>query len=231
MTNKKIVAVVQARMSSKRLPGKVLRPLVGQPMLGWLLDRLERCQAIDGLCVATSEDASDDPIAAFCALRKVCCHRADLDNVALRVLGAAEAVKADAFVRISGDSPFMDQAVVADVVKLYRRESPDIASNVVVRSFPKGQSVEVLNVESFRTTLPRFDGASDNEHVTTYFYRNSEQFRIASLRRKSDHSAVQLSVDSMEDFDRAVRLMGRCTRPHWTYGVGELVGMLEGETT
>jgi spore coat polysaccharide biosynthesis protein SpsF len=225
-----IVAVVQARMSSRRLPGKVLKPLLGQPMLGWLLDRLERCNTLDGICVATSQDASDDPIAAFCASRGASCYRGDLENVAARILRAAEAVKADAVVRISGDSPFMDQSVVADVIALYRRERPDLASNVVVRSFPKGQSVEVLNVANLRAALPRFDGLGDNEHVTTYFYRNPEQFKIVSLQHGTNHAAVQLSVDSEEDFDRAVRLIGRFTRPHWTYGVDELLGMLEDET-
>jgi spore coat polysaccharide biosynthesis protein SpsF len=147
----------------------------------------------------------------------------------MRTLRAAETMKADAIVRISGDSPLMDGAVVAEAVALYRREKPDVASNVVVRTFPRGQSVEVLNVERLRAALPRFDGAGDNEHVTPYFYRNAAHFRIVSLQRKADHSAVQLSVDTAEDFARAARLIDRFTRPHWTYGVDELLGMLESE--
>src|SRR5205823_1544920 len=134
-----------------------------------------------------------------------------------RILGAAASMKADAVVRISGDSPFMDSALVGSVVALYRRESPDLASNVVVRSFPKGQSVEVLNVETLRRELPRFDGKDDNEHVTTYFYRNAGHLKITALQQDTDHSAIQLSIDSQEDFDRAARLIGRFTRPHWTY--------------
>lgn len=216
-------------MSSRRLPGKVLMPLAGKPMLGWLLERLAHCEALDALCVATSAEPSDDAVAAYCASLGVACHRGDLDNVALRVLRAAEAMEADAFVRISGDSPLMDNAVVADTVSLYRGATPDLASNVVTRTFPKGQSVEVLNVKSFRTALPLFDGAGDNEHVTTYFYRNSAGFRVASLQRASDDSAIQLSVDTAEDFARAERLIGRFTRPHWTYGVDELLGMLNCE--
>ena len=224
-----IAAVVAARMSSRRLPGKVIKPLMGRPMLAWLLDRLEHCHALDGLCVATSEQASDDPIATFCMSRGVVCYRGELDNVAARILGAATTLKADAVVRISGDSPFMDGSLVASLVELYRRESPDLASNVVVRSFPKGQSVEVLNVESLRRELPRFDGKDDNEHVTPYFYRNAGRLRIAALQQDANHSAIQLSVDSKEDFDRAARLIGRFTRPHWTYRASELVDMLAEE--
>lgn len=227
--NLKIVAIVQARMSSRRLPGKVLMPLAGRPMLGWLIDRLAHCDALDGLCVATSAEASDDGVAAYCASIGVACYRGELDNVALRLQRAAEAAGADAFVRISGDSPLMDIAVVSDAVALYRRERPDLASNVVVRSFPKGQSVEVVDVNAFRAALPQFDGAGDNEHVTIYFYRHADRFRIASLRRGGDVSAIQLSVDTAEDFARAERLIGRFTRPHWTYGVDELLGMLESE--
>lgn len=230
MTEKpKIVAIVQARMSSRRLPGKVLMPLAGKPMLGWLLERLAHCEALDGLCVATSTDTSDDAVAAYCASLGVACHRGELDNVALRVLRALETSGAGAFVRISGDSPLMDIAVIADAVALYRRTTPDLASNVVVRTFPKGHSVEVLNTNTFRAALPDFDGAGDNEHVTTYFYRNADRFRIASLQRKADASSIQLSVDTVEDFARAERLVARFTRPHWTYGVDELLGMLESE--
>lgn len=216
-------------MSSQRLPGKVLKPLAGRPMLSWLIDRLQHCDALDGICIATSQECSDDPVAAFCKERNVHCWRGELDNVALRVLKAAEAMQADAMVRISGDSPLIDVAVVSEVVALFRQERPDLASNVVVRSFPKGQSVEVLDVESFRAALPSFDRAGDNEHVTTYFYRNAERFRIASLQRVADRSKIQLSVDTAEDFARAERLFGRFTRPHWTYGVDEIVGMLESE--
>lgn len=204
-------------------------PLAGQPMLGWLLDRLERCNALDGVCLATSDETSDDPVAAFCTSRGVNCYRGELDNVALRMLRAAETMKAEAIVRISGDSPLIDGAIVAEAVTLYRREKPDLASNVVVRTFPKGQSVEVLNVESLRTALPRFDSGGDNEHVTTYFYRNVGDFRIASVERSVNHSAAQLSVDTAQDFVRMARLIGRFTRPHWTYGVDELLGMLESE--
>ncbi len=204
-------------------------PLAGQPMLGWLLDRLEHCDALDGICLATSAEPSDDPVATFCTSRSVNCYRGELENVAVRMLHAAETMKADAIVRISGDSPLMDSMVVAEAVSLYRREKPDLASNVVVRTFPKGQSVEVLNVETLRAALPRFDSAGDDEHVTTYFYRNAGHFRIAALQRKANHSAVQLSVDTAEDFARAARLIGRFTRPHWTYGVDELITMLESE--
>ena len=216
-------------MSSRRLPGKVLMPLAGKPMLGWMIERLEHCDALDGLCVATSAEASDDAVATYCATCGVVCYRGELDDVARRLLRAADTMRADAIVRISGDSPLLDASVVSDAVALYRRALPDLASNVVVRTFPKGQSVEVLNVNTLRAALPDFDGAGDNEHVMTYFYGNADRFRIASLQRDANASTIQLSVDTAEDFARVARLIGRFTRPHWTYGVDELLGMLESE--
>jgi spore coat polysaccharide biosynthesis protein SpsF len=221
----RIWAIVQARMSSQRLPGKVLAPINGQPMIGHLLDRLDRSEGIDGLCVATSESISDEPIVAFCRSRGTPCYRGNLDNVAVRVLGAAEAHDADAFVRISGDSPLLDPRLVTRAAELFRASLPDLVSNVVVRTFPKGQSVEVVNTSTMRAALPGFRDADEAEHVTLHFYRNREDFRIVSFAHNNDVSHVQLSVDTEDDLSRMRDLVARFERPAWSYDLDEVLQM------
>ena len=214
-------------MSSRRLPGKVLAPVDGRPMLMYLLERLGRGVGVDGMSVATSNLASDDPIAAFCGAHGIRCYRGELQNVAARLLAAAELNNADAFVRISADSPLLDRALVTRAVELYRGAVPDLVSNVVVRTFPKGQSVEVINTASLRAALPLFDSVDEYEHVTLHFYRNRKNFRVASFEADGDLSNLQLSVDTPEDLECVRGLVARFKRPHWNYGLDEIVGMLK----
>ena len=116
----RIVAVIQARMTSTRLPGKVLRPLAGRAILGLLVDRMRRATALNDIVVATSIQRSDDAIAAFCAVEGIDCVRGSLDDVAGRMLDAAEQSRADAFLRISGDSPLLDPAIADHAARLFR---------------------------------------------------------------------------------------------------------------
>jgi spore coat polysaccharide biosynthesis protein SpsF len=214
-------------MSSRRLPCKVLAPIDGRPMLMYLLERLARGRGLDGVSVATSDLASDDPIATFCGAHGIHCYRGELENVAARLLAAAERNNADAFVRISADSPLLDQALVTHAVELYRGAALDLVSNVVVRTFPKGQSVEVVNTASLRAALPLFDSVDESEHVTLHFYRNRKNFRVASFEAGGDLSNVGLSVDTAEDLACVRGLVARFKRPHWSYGLDEIVGMLK----
>jgi spore coat polysaccharide biosynthesis protein SpsF len=223
----RIWAIVQARMSSRRLPGKVLSPIGGRPMLGHLLDRLERVDEIDGVCVATSEESSDEPVVVFCGTRATPCYRGNLANVAERMLAAANAHDADAFVRINGDSPLLDPRIVTQAVELFRRDLPDLVSNVVVRTFPKGQSVEVVKTSTLRAALPRFGGADEAEHVTLHFYRNGQNFRIVSFERDDNLSALQLSVDTEDDLERIRDIVAHFERPALSYGLDEVLHLLK----
>mgnify|MGYP001454945949 CR=1 FL=1 len=148
---KRIIAVIQARMSSSRLPGKVLRIVRGKPLLDYLIDRLECCSQLDGIILATSDQVSDDPLFEFAKSKSLRCHRGSLDDVALRVLTAADEMHADAAVRVCGDSPLLDHNQVDKFISIFRREDQmDLVTNVQHRTFPKGQSIEILNFVSFK---------------------------------------------------------------------------------
>src|SRR5436305_2350266 len=124
-----MAALVQARMSSSRLPGKVLRPLAGRLLVSYILDSLERCVLVDSAVLTTSVDPSDDPIADFSVSTGVDCFRGALDDVASRFLDAADAFGLDAFVRVNGDSPLLDHRLVDRAVELSLAASADLATN------------------------------------------------------------------------------------------------------
>lgn len=218
--------IVQARFSSRRLPGKVLTPIHGKPMLAYLLEKLDHTPGLPPWLLATSNDASDDPIAAFCQAHNFPCYRGKLDDVAGRFLAAARAQGWEHIVRISGDSPLMDTRLIQDVLALYQDLRPDLASNVQPRSFPRGMSVEVFRAEALERLLPQMT-AEDREHVTPLFYKADPPLRIAHLHSPVPLDHLQLAVDTPEDLALAEGLIGRMTRPHWEYDHRDIVGMLD----
>jgi spore coat polysaccharide biosynthesis protein SpsF len=223
-----IAAVAQARMSSRRLPGKVLRPLAGTPALQYLLERLERCEEVDLVVVATSVDPSDDPVAAFCEAAGVAVHRGPLEHVAARFGEVAERFGLDAFVRVTGDSPLLDQALVDRGAALYREGDADVVTNVYPRStFPSGQSLEVVRAAAFLEALQHMDDPYEREHVTPYFYRRPEAFRIHNFVAARDHSSLDVSLDTEQDARLIESILERMEHPHWTYSSAEITALAQ----
>ena len=201
------VAIVQARMSSDRLPGKVLRELKGKPMLAWTLDRLYGAKLLDEVVVATSTDASDDVIEEFCIEYGAKCFRGSLHNVAKRFYSVITKMQIHQFVRISGDSPLIDPAVVDEAVGLYEKSAVDLVTNVQNRTFPRGQSVEVVRASTFRDVCALLDRALDKEHVTSYFYRSQERYKMINFETPFFAAEQNLSVDTLADFEFVSRLI------------------------
>src|SRR5262245_47799473 len=203
-----MLVVIQARFSSARLPGKVLRPLAGKPMLGWVIDRLRAAQCVTRIVVATSAEASDDAVAAYCGQQGIDCFRGSLHDVAARLAAATDWAKAEAFMRVSGDSPLMLPAVVDAVIEAFDYARPDLATNVHRRTFPKGLSAEAITLAGLRRARALMQ-PGEEEHVTGPFYRCPEQFRIVNLISGHDWGALQLSVDTADDFALVERMLMR----------------------
>ncbi|MGH7380760.1 MAG: cytidylyltransferase domain-containing protein [Candidatus Methylomirabilales bacterium] len=221
----KVGAIVQARMNSERLPGKVLHTVRGKPMLEYLLERLDHCKSLDAVVVATSTDPTDDPVARFCRQGARQCFRGSLDNVASRFKDVLDTSKLDAFVRISGDSPLLDPKVVDRGVELFLKGDYDVVTNVFPRSFPRGQSVEVVRAGTFRRAFERAWSEDELQHVTLYFYRHPEWFRILNFGADADYSGVHLAVDTIEDMERFASLVEGMEKSHWEYSLPEILDM------
>jgi spore coat polysaccharide biosynthesis protein SpsF (cytidylyltransferase family) len=202
-----MLAIVQARQSSARLPGKTLMSIAGRALLGRVIDRLEQALALTKIVVATSTDRSDEPIVDFCAKESIACYRGPLADVAERFRGAAEQEAADSFVRISGDSPLIDPSLVDTAVAHYEAGRCDLVTNVFVRTFPRGQSVEVVRTEALEVLRAHMRD-DDREHVTRAFYRNAHAFRIVSFTSGVNAGAVNLCIDTADDVSRVERLVG-----------------------
>ena len=214
----RIVGVIQARFSSRRLPGKILTHVHGRPTLDYLVESLAHARGLDGVVVATSIDPSDDATAAYADSRGIACHRGPLDDVALRLLEAGETHGAHAIARINGDSPFMDPAVVDEAVSLFRASAVDIVTNVRPRSFPKGQSVEVIALAALRTAVAGMTTPQEREHVTPHLYAHPESFSIRSFGTDARRPEVQLCVDDAEDLARCAAILQMLTVPPWQAG-------------
>ena len=221
----RIDAVMQARMTSTRLPGKSMRRFGDKPTIGYLIERLQHSDELDGVIVATSIDPTDDPIAAYAEEVGVPCHRGPLANVAQRYLEAAERFGLDAFVRVNGDSPLLDQRLVDAGVRMFKAGDADIVTNVYPRTHPSGQSFEIVSTALYRRTYPELTDPQDLEHVTRFFYRHPHRFRIRNLEAGRDEHALQLSVDTEEDARAVGRILEAMDRPHWEYTSDEVVDL------
>lgn len=217
----RVGAVVQARMSSQRLPAKVLAPLAGRPALDWLLERLEHASTLDAIIVATSQEPGDDAVAQFAAARGTDCHRGPLHDVAGRVIGAAREHRLDALVRVNGDSPLLDQRLVDRGVTLLRETGADLVTNVRPRTFPPGQSVEVVMTDALVRAHSRDATEEDREHVTAPLYAGG--FEIVRFEADPPRTKPPLTLDTADDRERLEGIILGMERPHHTYTWEELL--------
>lgn len=220
---KSILGIIQARMSSQRLPGKVLCRVAGKPLLEYLLDRLDRSGRLEAVVVATSSAPTDDAIAQYCASRGQACFRGPLSNVADRFRQVIHNRPCDAFVRLCADSPLIAPEVVDRAIELFSSAGPTIVTTVSPRTAPPGQSVEVIDAQSFLQAVPLMSRPEHLEHVTQYFYDHAEDYRIVSLPARHDFGDARFAIDTPDDLVWFERLIARFERPHWTYGEAELI--------
>lgn len=211
------LAIIQARMSSRRLPGKVLMGLAGKTVLGRVVDRVKLATGVSDIVVATSTDKSDDPIEAFCLKHQIKCFRGELQNVVARFSALLKQYKPKYFARISADSPLYDPVLLDRAIKIIEGGGYQIVSNVVKRSYPKGQSVEVISTDLFLKYSGQILDPSDQEHVTPFFYRvfssttlkGDPLCKIYSLENDKmlDQSQESLCIDEPVDIERLTKII------------------------
>jgi spore coat polysaccharide biosynthesis protein SpsF len=214
----KTIIIVQARMTSTRLPGKVLLPLAGEPMLVRLLERLRRVQRADGIVIATTTNASDDPIAALCAQQGVPCHRGSELDVLSRYADAARLHAADVVVRITSDCPLIDPALIDQLIAVYEEGDSDYVSNMLPPTWPYGMAVEVFSATALAQAHAEATQDAEREHVTPFIYWHPQRYRLRNVASPVALSHHRWTVDTPEDYELVRRLFDHLlpTNPHFT---------------
>jgi spore coat polysaccharide biosynthesis protein SpsF len=228
----KIVAVVQARMGSTRLPGKVLLPAAGRPLLERMLDRVRSATSLDEVVVATTRAAADDSIRALAARADVRCVSGAAEDLVDRHLQAARETGADAVVKIPSDCPLIDPAVIDEVVGFFRRSHPRYAfvSNLHPPSWPDGNDVEVMRVDVLAETWREARLPFQREHTTPFIWDQPERFTTANVAAAGPDlsAAYRLTLDYLEDYQLIAAVFAALQHPEGPpFSVGEIVTFLD----
>ena len=222
----KITAIIQARMGSTRLPGKVLMDLGGESVLSRVVQRLGRTKLLQQIVVATSLGPADGAIAAECARLQVPCFRGSEDDVLDRYYQAVRSVPSDAVVRITADCPLIDPEVVDLTVEMFLRTGADYASNSIRRTYPRGLDTEVFTVAALAQNWREARQPHQREHVTPFFYEHPELFQISSISAPGDYSQYRLTLDTVDDLE-LLRAVYASFDNQDTMSWQEVVGLLE----
>ncbi len=197
------VIISQARMTSTRLPGKVLKEVLGKPLLEYHIERLLRVRLADELVVATTTNDTDQPIVELCERLGVAYYRGSEEDVLSRYYEAAAHFGADVVVRVTSDCPLIDPGVVDEAISLYvkNRDKYDYVSNALQRTYPRGLDTEVFSMAVLEKAYKEAREQPEREHVTPYVYRHPELFRLANCSGAQDYSQHRWTVDTPEDFE------------------------------
>lgn len=205
----KVAAIVQARMGSTRLPGKVLKDLGGETVLARVVNRLRRAGLITDLLVATTDLAEDDAIVKECRSLSVSVSRGDRDDVLDRYFRAAQLAKADVIVRITSDCPLIDPEVTDKTIAAFLEARPDYASNGLVLTYPRGLDTEVMSFAALGKAWQGARKSYEREHVTPYIYEHPAEFKLLSVTDDADHSSQRWTVDTVEDLEFVRQIYAR----------------------
>lgn len=189
-------------MGSTRLPGKILRPLAGEPMLARVVERVNRARKINEVVVATTTEPADEPVARLCAERGWACSRGSETDVLDRYVQAARTFSADAIVRITADCPVIDPGLLDDAVGRFLAQQPELdylANFLPQRTFPRGLDTEVVRRDALERCHAEARDPASREHVTAFLYQHPEQFRLAGMTCDQDYSGHRWTVDTPED--------------------------------
>ena len=201
--------LIQARISSTRLPGKVLKKIEGKEMLYHLVTNLKKSKLIKKIFVLTSNSIEDDKICNFCKKHNINFFRGPLQNTFLRFCSFLKKNDTKNFIRLSADSPLLNYKLVDAMILSSKKKNYDIFTNIFPRTFPKGQSIEIIKTKSFLSIKNKFLNNEEKEHLTKYFYNNPLKFKIYNYRNNINYSNYNLSVDTENDFKIVKKIFQR----------------------
>jgi spore coat polysaccharide biosynthesis protein SpsF len=229
----KTVAIIQARMTSSRLPGKILMEILGKPLLWYELERLRKIKQLDEILVATTKNASDDPVADFCRANGQPFYRGAEHDVLSRFYEAALPHCADAVARFTADCPLIDPDLSARALSHYfdnvnKLDYCALDVKETPRPFPRGMDTEVFSMRTLAEAYAEAATAPEREHVTLFIYTRPERYRSTWLSADRDLSGYRLTVDTREDFELIREIIERLYPKNPDFSLCDILSLLEG---
>ena len=206
------VAIIQARMGSERLPGKVLKKIGNETVLSHVINRVTKIKHIDNVVVATTKLKTDNKIEEYCTKSNINFFRGDSENVLKRYYEAAKYFSADIIIRITADCPLIDPELCYKTIKPILNNYYDYTSNIHPPSFPDGMDIEALTFETLKKTFNESTKNHQKEHVTPYIYENPTKFKIFNYESIIDLSKFRFVIDNEEDYkvmQKIYKLLGK----------------------
>ena len=228
MTTEKIVCTIEARMSSTRLPGKVLLPVMGEPVLLHLLTRLKSVSSISEIVLATTINSNDDVLEDFASQQGINCYRGSEDDVMARVIAAAESVQADIIVEITGDDIIVDPQLVEQTIRMFMAHNVDYCSNSHIPSYPMGMGAQVFRLSTLKHSASMTDKPLDHEHVTLHIRQHPELFkRIDLIAPPELHwPELGLTLDEPSDYKLLKKIIEHFTNNNPLYSCLDVINLL-----
>jgi spore coat polysaccharide biosynthesis protein SpsF len=232
MGQPRVVASIEARLGSSRLPGKVLADVAGRPAIGRLVERLRCCETLDDLVLATTTAPADDRLAHWARAHDVPCYRGSEEDVLQRVVEAHQMMQSDVIVEVNGDCTLLDPEIIDMGVTTFLENDCDVVANVRKPSFPQGIDVQVFRVSDLRAVAETVSDPAVREHVSLYFYEHPERYRILHLfaPRRWHAPQYRFQLDYPEDLAFLNEIYRRLEPTHGNaFGVEAVMRLLERE--
>jgi len=225
----KVVAIIEARMASTRLPGKTLAPIMGRPMLALLIERLARSHLVQQIVVATTDRPEDVAIQQVAERLKAGCFRGSSEDVLDRVLRAAQEFKADLIVEVTGDCPLIDPAIVDQVVQKALETGCDYVGNFPHRTYPRGLEVRAFPTKTLAEVATLTSDPADREHVSLYIYEHPDQYKVMYIESGLPERwrEARLTVDTTEDLEVVRTVFENLYPENPNFGLVDIIGFLE----
>lgn len=204
-----MLCIIQARLSSKRLPAKMFKKILNKTLIERVLLQISNSKKISKIIIATSNHPSDNTLVKYCKSKNIKVYRGSLNKVAQRFYEISKKENSNSFLRVNGDSPLIDYRLIDYCIEQFEKSKLDILTNSFPKTFPKGQGVEIIKSKVFQKEFKNIKSKKDLEHVFPYFYRNKSKFKFKNINCKENLNMINLSVDTFEDLLRIRKLLSK----------------------